>query len=149
MYLNDFNIKPGELFVKSDFRQTTDVIQPVISPQVEKSLQEAAEDMEKAREAQIKTAEYSSEIAKKIDVVISNQNDYIEFLKKNYQEIINTLHNLFASGEDSVLVQKEILKILQDQNPDRELLKDKSLDVVIQMIFGAISVYLKSKGIDF
>ena len=84
-----------------------------------------------------------------IDVVISNQNDYIEFLKKNYQEIINTLHNLFASGEDSVLVQKEILKILQDQNPDRELLKDKSLDVVIQMIFGAISVYLKSKGIDF
>ena len=149
MNLNDFNIKPGELFVKSDFRQTTDVIQPVISPQVEKSLQEGAEDMEKAREAQIKTAEYSSEIAKKIDVVISNQNDYIEFLKKNYQEIINTLHNLFASAEDSVLVQKEILKILQDQNPDRELLKDKSLDVVIQMIFGAISVYLKSKGIDF
>ena len=149
MNLNDFNIKPGELFVKSDFRQTTDVIQPVISPQVEKSLQEGAEDMEKAREAQIKTAEYSSEIAKKIDVVTSNQNDYIEFLKKNYQEIINTLHNLFASGEDSVLVQKEILKILQDQNPDRELLKDKSLDVVIQMIFGAISVYLKSKGIDF
>ena len=48
-----------------------------------------------------------------------------------------------------MLVQKEILKILQDQNPDRELLKDKSLDVVIQMIFGAISVYLKSKGIDF
>ena len=149
MNLNDFNIKPGELFVKSDFRQTTDVIQPVISQKKEKSLQEGAEDMEKAREAQIKTAEYSSEIAKKIDVVISNQNDYIEFLKKNYQEIINTLHNLFASGEDSVLVQKEILKILQDQNPDRELLKDKSLDVVIQMIFGAISVYLKSKGIDF
>lgn len=149
MNLNDFNIKPGELFVKSDFRQTTDIIQPVISPQVEKSLQEGAEEMAKAREAQIKTAEYSSEIAKKIDVVISNQNDYIDILKKNYQEIIDILHNLFASGEDSVLVQKEILKILLDQNPDKELLKDKSLDVVIQMIFGAISVYLKSKGIDF
>ena len=145
----DFNIKRGELFAEKEVEQKIDVIQSVISPQTEEAMWETTEEMAKAREAQIKTAEYSSEIAKKIDVVISNQNDYIDILKKNYQEIIDILHNLFASGEDSVLVQKEILKILQDQNPDKELMKDKSLDVVIQMIFGAISVYLKSKGIEF
>ena len=110
---------------------------------------ETAEETAKAREAQIKTAEYSSEIVRKIDVVISNQNDYIDILKKNYQEIIDILHNLFASGEDSVSVQKEIWKILQDQNPNKDLLKDKSFDMVIQMIFGAISIYLRSKGIEF
>ena len=149
MDLIDFNIKRGELFAENEVEQKIDVIQPVISPQTEEAMWVTAEEMAKAREAQIKTAEYSSEIVRKIDVVISNQNDYIDILKKNYQEIIDILHNLFASGEDSVSVQKEIWKILQDQNPNKDLLKDKSFDMVIQMIFGAISIYLRSKGIEF
>lgn len=104
MDLIDFNIKRGELFAENEVEQKIDVIQPVISPQTEEAMWETAEEMAKAREAQIKTAEYSSEIVRKIDVVISNQNDYIDILKKNYQEIIDILHNLFASGEDSVSV---------------------------------------------
>ena len=92
MDLIDFNIKRGELFAENEVEQKIDVIQPVISPQTEEAMWETAEEMAKAREAQIKTAEYSSEIVRKIDVVISNQNDYIDILKKNYQEIIDILH---------------------------------------------------------
>lgn len=149
MDLTNLNLELGELFTQKDFRQNLNVFQPVISPDVEEAMQETAEEMANAREAQIKTAEYIADMIKKIDVAISNQNDHINLLKKNNQTIIEVLHNLFASGEDSVIVQKEILKILQDQDSDKDLLKDKSLDVIIQMIFGATSVYLKSKGIEF
>lgn len=93
-------------------------------------------------------AENFPEVIDSLKKFIVNQEKNIEILEKNNREIVDLLRNIFASGEDSVLVQKEILKILQDQNPDKELLKDKSLEVVIQMIFGAISIYLRRKGIE-
>lgn len=59
------------------------------------------------------------------------------------------LINIFVSGEDGVAVQKEIMKIMQEQGLADDTIKDKGLDVVIQSAFLAIQVWLKAKGIDF
>lgn len=46
-----------------------------------------------------------------LNPAIDFQNDYIRLLK--YQNHI--LKNIFVSGEDGVAVQKEIMKIMQEQ----------------------------------
>lgn len=116
--------------------------------EMEKREREKDERQKRAQEAQIEMAENFPAVNDSLKKVIVNQEKNIETLEKNNREIVDLLRDIFASGEDSVCVQKEILKILQDQNPDKDLLKDKSLDMVIQMIFGAISIYLRSKGIE-
>lgn len=59
------------------------------------------------------------------------------------------LKNIFASGEDSVVVQKEIMKIMLEQGMADDTFKDKGLDVVVQSTFLAIQMWLNTKGIDF
>ena len=54
---------------------------------------------------------------------------------------------MFGSAEDSIIVQKEILKIMQESKPTDGMAADKGLDVIIQLVFNAIQIYLKSKGI--
>ena len=119
-----------------------------VCKEMEKREREKDERQKRAQEAQIEMAENFPAVNDSLKKVIVNQEKNIETLEKNNREIVDLLRDIFASGEDSVCVQKEILKILQDQNPDKDLLKDKSLDMVIQMIFGAISIYLRSKGIE-
>ena len=58
------------------------------------------------------------------------------------------MRNMFASGEDGVAVQKEIMQILQQQGND-SLFADKGLDAGISAVFIAVQVWLKSRGIDF
>lgn len=104
---------------------------------------------EEARLATLETAENTAEMKGDLKTVIHNQNDYIAMLKEQNEYIKQVLTNMFGSSEDSVLVQKEILKIMQESKPTEGMLADKGFDVVIQLVFNAVQIYLKSKGIFF
>lgn len=104
---------------------------------------------EEERQANIQTAENTAEMKSDLKTVIHNQNDYIKMLKEQNDQIKQVLNNMFGSSEDSVIVQKEILEIMQESKPSDGLAADKGLDVVIQLAFNAIQIYMKSKGIMF
>ena len=97
------------------------------------------------RKAAIETAENTAEMKDDLKIVIRNQNSYIKMLEKQNE----TLKNIFASGEDGVLVQKEIMKILEEQGENDGTFRDKGLDAGIQAVFLAVQMWLKSKGLDF
>lgn len=99
------------------------------------------------RQATIETAKNTSEMKEDLKTVIHNQNDYIAMLKEQNDHIKRVLNNMFGSSEDSVIVQKEILKIMQESKPTNGMVVDKGLDVMIQVVFNAVQIYLKSKGI--
>ena len=99
---------------------------------------------EEARQAAIETAENTAEIKGDMKQVIHNQNSYISILERQNQ----FFKNMFASGEDGVAVQKEIMKILQEQGESDGTFKDKGLDVVIQTVFMGAQMWLKSRGFD-
>lgn len=104
---------------------------------------------QEVRQATIETAENTAEMKSDLKTVIHNQNDYIAMLKGQNEYIKQVLNNMFGSSEDSVQVQKEILKMMQESKPTDGMVADKGFDVVIQMVFGAVQMYLKSKGIFF
>lgn len=104
---------------------------------------------EQLRQATLETAENTSEMKNDLKIVIHNQNDYIEMLKEQNEYIRQVLNNMFGSSEDSVLIQKEILKIMKESKPTDGMMTDKGLDVIIQMMFNAVQIYLKTKGIFF
>ena len=114
-----------------------------------KMISDAAEERRKkfdeTRQAAIEPAENTAEIKGDMTQVIHNQNNYIKILEHQNE----VLKNIFASGEDGVAIQKEILKILQDQGELDGTFKDKGLDAAIQTVFLGIQMWLKSKGIDF
>jgi hypothetical protein len=111
--------------------------------------EEAYRRNEEARLATLETAENTAKMKSDLKTVIHNQNDYIAMLKEQNEYIKQVLTNMFGSSEDSVFVQKEILKIMQESKPTDGMLADKGFDVVIQLVFNAMQIYLKSKGIFF
>ena len=104
-------------------------------------------NQEEERQANIETARNTAEMKDDLKTVIHNQNDYIAMLKEQNEYIKQVLNNMFGSAEDSIIVQKEILKIMQESKPTDGMAADKGLDVIIQLVFNAIQIYLKSKGI--
>lgn len=62
---------------------------------------------------------------------------------------LDVLKNLFASGEDGVAVQKEIMKYVEEiATPDqKEFLKDKLGDVGVSLVLGGIEAWLRNKGL--
>lgn len=99
------------------------------------------------RQATIETAKNTAEMKDDLKIVIHNQNDYITMLKEQNEYIKQVLNNMFGSSEDSVIIQKEILKIMQESKPTDGMVADKGLDVIIQLVFNAVQIYLKSIGI--
>ena|GEM_PF-6702188 len=118
------------------------------SPETLKAMDEGVERKRKAQEAQVRTAQNTEDMKEQLDRVICNQNDYIELLKRQNHNLIRVLENIFVSSEDSAAVQKEILRIMQEQNVNEGLLKDKGMDVFIQGLFTCVNMYLASKGIN-
>lgn len=96
-------------------------------------------------QATIETAENTAEMKQDLKTVIHNQNNYIRMFECQNR----LLKNMFISGEDGVAVQKEIMKILQEQGETDSTFKDKGIDAGIQAVFLGIQIWLKSKGIDF
>ena len=110
-------------------------------------IQESLQANQNAMIANIETARNTAEMKDDLKTVIHNQNDYIAMLKEQNEYIKQVLNNMFGSAEDSIIVQKEILKIMQESKPTDGMAADKGLDVIIQLVFNAIQIYLKSKGI--
>ena len=158
MYLYERYMKSGGVIMKFgglDFSHTVSLLDGIQeSMNASQNTAMAAMEFEsrmkaEQRQAVIETAENTAEMKGDLKTVIHNQNDYISMLKEQNEYIKQVLNNMFGSAEDSVIVQKEILKIMQESKPSDGLVADKSLDVAIQLAFNAISIYLKSKGIFF
>ena len=113
-----------------------------------RAIRESGERTKKIQQAQLETAKNTGTMREQLDKVICNQNEYIELLKRQNHDLMRVLENIFASSEDSATVQKEILRIMQEQNVNEELLKDKGMDVFIQGLFTCVNMYLASKGIN-
>ena len=71
---------------------------------------------------------------------------------------MNILKNIFTSEEDGVAVEKEIMKLIQEQidssHPLWDYVKDKGGDIVVAgvsagapVIYSVIKMYFASKGI--
>ena len=121
--------------------------------------------MQKAIE---QTASNTAETNVQLQKVVENQNEYIDVLKDQLstqkqqleldEQQLTILKNIFASGEDGVAVEKEIMKLIQNQidssHPLWDYTKDKGGDIAVAgvtagtpVIYGAIKMYLASKGI--
>lgn len=119
----------------------------------------------KATEA---TANNTAETNERLNTIIDNQNDYISLLKEQLEqqkkqieateEQLLILRNIFASTEDGISVEKEIMKIIQNEidesHPWYEFFKDKGGDLVVAglaerapVILNAIKTYFILQGI--
>jgi predicted nucleotide-binding protein (sugar kinase/HSP70/actin superfamily) len=62
---------------------------------------------------------------------------------------LSTLKNLFASGEDGVAVQKEIMRLIEESGNKsiQDLLVDKGADLVVAGVLEAIKLWLVTRGV--
>nr|WP_312216931.1 hypothetical protein [Clostridioides sp.] len=130
--------------------------------------EEAYNNRQRMQKAIEQTATNTAETNVQLQKVVENQNAYIDVLKdqlstqKQQRELnehqLTVLKNIFASGEDGVVVEKEIMKLIQEQidsnHPLWDYVKDKGGDIAVvgvtagaPIIYGAIKMYLASKGI--
>ena len=159
---------------KLDLSYTTNLASG-IQAQIEESnkrTQQIAEETYNNRQRMQKsieqTATNTAETNVQLQKIVENQNAYIDVLKdqlstqKQQLELnehqLTVLKNIFASGEDGVAVEKEIMKLIQEQidsnHPLWDYVKDKGGDIAVAgvtagapIIYGAIKMYLASKGI--
>lgn len=106
-------------------------------------------EFKQAQQAQIRTAENTEKMITQQETIISNQNEYIKTIREQHVHTMQVLENIFASSEDNVGVQKEIMRIMQENDINEGLIKDKGMDMFIQGLFMCISIYLSSKGVKF
>ena len=116
--------------------------------ELDEHLEEMYERNRKVYQAQLETAENTGKMKGQLDRIICNQNDYIDMLKEHNNHILQELQNIFGSQEDSVMVQKEIFKLMKEQNVNENLLKDKGMDAFIQALFMCINILLVRHGIN-
>ena len=100
--------------------------------------------------------------------MIDQQSSHIELLEKanetlqkqleTGQKQLEILQDIFASGEDGVQVEKELMNLIKKEidetHPLWEYVKDKGGDIAvagatagIPVLYGAFKAYLLSKGI--
>jgi predicted RNase H-like nuclease (RuvC/YqgF family) len=159
---------------KLDLSYTTNLASG-IQAQIEESnkrtqqiAEEAYNNRQRMQKAIEQTATNTAETNVQLQKVVENQNAYIDVLKdqlstqKQQLELnehqLTVLKNIFASGEDGVAIEKEIMKLIQEQidsnHPLWDYVKDKGGDIAVAgvtagapIIYGAIKMYLVSKGI--
>lgn len=159
---------------KIDLSYATDMVYSIQS-QIEEDgrrtrrmAEEAYNNRQKMQKAIEQTAVNTGETNIQLQKVVENQNAYIDILKEQLsihkkqleldEQQLMILRNIFASEEDGIAVEKEIMKLIQEQidasHPLWEYIKDKGGDVAvagvtagIPVIYSAIKVYFLSKGI--
>ena len=133
-----------------------------------KTADEAYNNRQKMQKAIEQTSANTAETNLQLQKVVENQNAYINVLKEQLsiqaqqlkfsEQQLSILKNIFASGEDGVAVEKEIMKLIQGQidtsHPLWGYVKDKGGDVAVAgitagvpVLYNAIKMYLASKGI--
>ena len=114
------------------------------------------------------TAANTAETNSQLQQVVKNQNEYIELLKQQVsiqkqqldfdEQQLDILKNIFASEEDGVAVEKELMKLIQGQidssHPLWDYVKDKGGDLAVAgitagapVLYNVIKLFLASKGI--
>ena len=85
-----------------------------------------------------KAAENTDEIIANQKETIDRQDRYIKLLEKELkvqEGQLEILNNIFSSSEDSVLVEKEILRLIREEIDDKhplwDFVKDKGGDVAV------------------
>lgn len=130
--------------------------------------EEAYNNRQKMQKAIEQTAINTGETNIQLQKVVENQNAYIDVLKEQLsihqkqleldEQQLMILKNIFASEEDGIAVEKEIMKLIREQidasHPLWEYVKDKGGDIAvagvtagIPVIYSAIKMYLLSNGI--
>ena len=130
--------------------------------------EEAYNNRQRMQKAMEQTAINTAETNVQLQKVVENQNEYIDVLKSQLstqqqhleldEQQLTILKNIFASGEDGVAVEKEIMELIQEQidssHPLWDYVKDKGGDIAVAgvtagvpVIYAAIKQYLASKGI--
>ena len=128
-------------------------------------IKESAASRKEREERQViaaeKTAENTSHTNEMLEEVIRNQLKQIKNLEKQLEtseKALKKLSELFYSSEDSVSIEKEIMKIIQEDINDKHHIKDvlveKSIDFSLEkiekylpFIIAAIQKYLTFQGI--
>ena len=107
------------------------------------------------------TANNTAETNARLNRIIDNQNDYIDTLQEQLKVSraqLDILNNIFASEEDAVAVEKEIMRIIQneidDKHPLWDYVKDKGGDLMVEgttvgvpVLYKAFKAFLATKGI--
>lgn len=127
---------------------------------------EAYENKQKVITALQQTAKNTEETNEQLSVMVSQQMKYIQLLQEanktlkqqleTQQNQLQVLQNIFASGEDTAIVEKEIMRLITEQidesHPLWEYVKDKGGDALIAggpVLFKAFKAFLIARGISF
>nr|WP_217937269.1 coiled-coil domain-containing protein 22 [Enterocloster clostridioformis] len=129
---------------------------------------EAYQNRQRMQQAMEETAANTAEANSQLQQVVKNQNEYIELLKQQVsmqkqqldfdEQQLGILKNIFASGEDGVAVEKELMNLIQGQidstHPLWDYVKDKGGDLAVAgitagapVLYNVIKMFLASKGI--
>ncbi len=135
---------------------------------IDEANQERWEREQRQLDALEATASNTAETNNRLNKVIDNQNDYIEALKTQIEiqkkqieisaEQVDILKNIFASSEDGVAVEKELMKLIHveidDKHPLWDYVKDKGGDLAVAgitagapVLYNAFKAFLLTKGI--
>ena len=112
-------------------------------------------------QAMEETAANTAESIVQLQKIIAQQSRHIELLEKQLatqEKQLATLDDIFASNEDGVVVEKEIMKLIETQinesHPLWEYVKDKGGDIAVAgllkwgpVIWTAVKMYLVKEGI--
>ena len=143
-------------FIEENERRTKELLDGIDKTNRERDARENAK-----LEALQTTAKETQEIRERQDKIIDNQQMLIDYQKEQIAVLtqqLQVLKDLFASGEDGVSVQKEIMQMLIEQEKDKhpigDLLKDKGADLGVAAITAAtpfvltaIKTWLATQGI--
>lgn len=143
-------------FIEEHEQQTREITEQINRMHQERDARENAK-----LEAVQETARTVAEIRNKQDKIIDNQLVLIDYQKEHIDVLsqqLQILKDIFASGEDGVDVQKEIMQILieqeENEHPIRALLCDKGADLgvaaitaVVPSVLAAVRMWLAQKGI--
>lgn len=157
------NIQPQRIFAEGIASE-----QDRMMRQAQEVGEQAFQNRKKMQEAMERTANNTAVANERLEKIIDQQSEHIDLLKsandtlkeqlETEKKQIEILQNIFASGEDDVLVEKELMRLIQneidDTHPLWDYVKDKGGDIAvagvtagIPVLYSAFKAYLLSKGI--
>lgn len=150
------SIQPQRMFAESIAAE-----QDRMMRQAQEVGEQAYQNRKRMQEAMERTAHNTDVTNERLEKMIDQQSSHIELLEKaneTLQKQLEILQNIFAAGEDGVLVEKELMNLIKKEidetHPLWEYVKDKGGDIAvagatagIPVLYGAFKAYLLSKGI--
>ena len=163
--ISKFNasIQPQRMFAESIAAE-----QERMMRQAQEVCEQAYQNRKRMQEAMERTAHNTDVTNERLEKMIDQQSSHIELLEKanetlqkqleTGQKQLEILQDIFASGEDGVQVEKELMNLIKKEidetHPLWEYVKDKGGDIAvagatagIPVLYGAFKAYLLSKGI--